>query len=81
MRIIDYDPMESPPLGILLLLYGLMCFFLERDTRGFLNKFRVWGRDRSHLESEAFTRWSARLSLLGIYFWLMWHYVRKALLG
>lgn len=79
--LIDYDIFGSPAAALLLLVYGALAFFIERDTKGIGDKFGLWGIGGYTTESERFTRGGARVSLLGIYLSLMWHFVRQILAG
>jgi len=79
MRLRDYDPFSEPYVAISALLFGLIGFFVERDTKGAFDKLQLWGLAGRSAGSEAFNRWVVRCYLIALYLGVLWHFCSSAM--
>jgi len=79
MKIIDYDPLANPIVAIIVLVFGLVNFFIERDTVGVADRYRLWGLAGRSPETAALARGAARFVLVSGYLNVLWHFVRQIL--
>jgi len=80
MNVIDYDPIANTIVAIIVLVFGLINFFIERDTVGVGDRYRLWGLAGRSPASAALTRRAARFVLVSAYLNVLWHFVREILL-